>query len=206
MTGRLEGKTALVTGAARGLGTAIAARFHDEGASVIINDLREDAAIATTAQFGGAAIAADVSSSTSVAAMFAQVAQYHERLDILVNNAGISGLEADPELARRRAEKVLAQAREIGGGGPIETHQDITIETSDDQWRAILSVHLDGTFYCCREALKIMSAQAQEQSSTWVPSWAQQAELGLPAIARPKPGFWGSLVLWRARSSPGTSE
>ena len=113
---RLEGKTALVTGAARGLGAAIARRFADEGATVIVNDLSLDAARSTAEKLGGHGVAADVSDSASVAAMFAEVERLIPRLDILVNNAGISGLEGrndvDQLIARRaKLAQELAERR-----------------------------------------------------------------------------------------------
>src|SRR5438874_7560790 len=100
---RLQGKTALITGAARGIGAAIARRFAEEGARVIVNDLSLEAARATAEKLGGHGLAADVSDSASVAAMFAEVAKLSPRLDILVNNAGISGLEG-----RNDAEEIVA--------------------------------------------------------------------------------------------------
>ena len=128
--GRLEGKTALVTGAARGLGAAIARRFADEGATVIINDLNLDAARSTAEKLGGHGVAADVSDSASVAAMFAEVKRLVPRLDILVNNAGISGLEGRndvDQLIARRAK--LAQ--ELASGGPVTSFIDGTAQTTD---------------------------------------------------------------------------
>ena len=155
---RLKGKTALVTGAARGLGAQIAARFAGEGATVIVNDLNFAAARATAEKIGGHALACDVSDSAAVEAMFADVPNLVSRLDILVNNAGISGREGrndnDQMIARR-----LKQAAEIARGGPIETFLDGTVHTTDAQWRQMQAIHVDGTFYCCREALKIMNAQ-----------------------------------------------
>jgi 3-oxoacyl-[acyl-carrier protein] reductase len=155
---RLQGKVALITGAARGLGAAIARRFAEEGARVIVNDVQLEPARATAKTLGGHAVAADVADSTSVAAMFEEVKKLSPRLDILVNNAGISGLEG-----RNDADQIIAlrlkQAEEIARGGPVETFLDATVSTTDAGWRRMLGVHVDGTFYCTREALKIMNSQ-----------------------------------------------
>jgi len=155
---RLQDKVALITGAARGLGAAIAERFAEEGATVIINDQSLEAAGATAERLGGHAVMADVSEPAAVAAMFSEVRRITPRLDILVNNAGISGLEG-----RNDAEQIVAlrlqQADEIASGGPVTTFIDATVTTSDAGWRRMLGVHVDGTFYCTREALKIMNQQ-----------------------------------------------
>src|SRR5262245_22604030 len=155
---RLAGKTALITGAARGIGAQIASRFAEEGARVFVNDLSLEAARATAAKFDGHAIAADVSESSAVAAMFTEVRRLTPRLDILVNNAGIGGLEgrndADGIIALR-----LKQAEEVARAAAVATFLDVTVATNDTSWRRMLGVHLDGTFYCCREALKIMNPQ-----------------------------------------------
>lgn len=156
---RLQGKVALITGAARGIGLAIAKRYVEEGASVVINDLDPVAAEKAAAPLGGIALAADVSDSAAVARMFEQVAQRCGRLDVLVNNAGISGVESSPELASQFRDKQLQQMAEMTAGGPIVTHLDATVGMSDEDWRRMLAVHLDGTFYCSREALRIMNPQ-----------------------------------------------
>lgn len=88
---RLQGKTALITGAARGLGARIAERFVEEGARVIINDLSIEAARSTASRLGGDAVAANVSDPEAVQQLFEEVGNLTDRLDILVNNAGISG-------------------------------------------------------------------------------------------------------------------
>jgi 3-oxoacyl-[acyl-carrier protein] reductase len=157
--GRLQGKTALVTGAARGLGFAIAKRFRDEGATVIINDLDERAAARAAAELGGTGLGADVSDSAAVNHMFARVAAEHRRLDVLVNNAGINGVEGRPERANEFRRRLLAQAGELMAGGPVRTHLDFTAEEKDEDWRRMLAVHLDGTFFCTRAALGIMNPQ-----------------------------------------------
>src|SRR5215475_12207675 len=113
---RLKDKVALITGAARGLGAAIAQRFAEEGARIIINDRSAEAA------------AADVSDPAAVAGMFEELKKISPRLDILVNNAGISGLEG-----RNDAEEIIAlrlqQADEIASGGPVTTFIDATVTT-----------------------------------------------------------------------------
>jgi 3-oxoacyl-[acyl-carrier protein] reductase len=156
---RLQGKVAVVTGAARGLGLAIAKRFVEEGAQVVVNDVDLVSAEKAAAPLGGVALAADVSDSAAVRRMFESVAKRFGRLDVLVNNAGISGVENDPALRAKFRDKQLQQAAELAAGGPIVTHLDAAVEVTDEAWHRMLAVHLDGTFFCSREALKIMNPQ-----------------------------------------------
>lgn len=83
----LEGKTAVVTGAAGGIGRAIAAAFVENGARVALLDLNRDAVEATAAEIGGQAIVCDVTDPDSVAAAVAAVTAFAGAADILVNNA-----------------------------------------------------------------------------------------------------------------------
>ena len=94
---RLEGKTAIVTGAASGFGAGIARRFLAEGAQVMIADINEEAAMATAQEFGGIGHAVDVADGASVAAMIARATEVMGRVDILVNNAGVTHLPAPME-------------------------------------------------------------------------------------------------------------
>jgi 3-oxoacyl-[acyl-carrier protein] reductase len=155
--GRLDDKVALITGAGAGLGAAMARRFHQEGARVVVNDLDPGAAKSVAEEVGGLAIACDVADSSAVRAMFEEAAREHGRLDVLVNNAGIGA--QNEEATERFNQRSLAQVAEMQSGGPIQTHLDRTVELSDEEWRRMIAVHLDGTFFCCREGLKIMNPQ-----------------------------------------------
>ena len=155
---RLQGKIALVTGGGSGLGEAISRRFAGEGATVIVNDMREASAKRVADEIGGHALAFDVADSAAVAAAFAQVARQFGRLDVLVNNAGIAP-RTTPEESEERTAQALRQVEELQAGGPVTTFLDTTVDLSDEEWREMLAIHLDGTFYCTREALKIMNPQ-----------------------------------------------
>ena len=158
---KLEGRTALVTGAGSGIGRATAILFANEGARVIVNDVNRESAEDTVEAMGaarerGCAHQADVSDSGAVRAMFEEVKQRFGDLHVLVNNAGIA------ETGNRRDEinrKGEAQLQELLSGGPIQSHWDVTASLSDEEWRQMMDVHLGGTFFCTREALKLMAAK-----------------------------------------------
>jgi 3-oxoacyl-[acyl-carrier protein] reductase len=154
---KLKDRVALVTGGGSGIGRAIALRFAAEGAYVVVNDLKLQTAQKTVGELDGGrgrAIAADVSDSAQVRAMFAEVEkELGGRLDVLVNNAGIAGSGDDRERLRKLAETRIAETM----AGEITTHWDITQNMSDEAWHRMIGVHLNGTFFCSREALKLMS-------------------------------------------------
>src|SRR5438128_11415318 len=145
---KLKDKVALVTGGGSGLGRAISLLFAEEGAHVVVNELRLEAAEQTVASMkgpaGGRAIQADVSDSAQVKAMFATIERELGALDILVNNAGIAlGADEDREALRRKFETRIMET--VSGQG-IQTHLDVTENLSDEAWRRMIAVHLDGTF------------------------------------------------------------
>jgi NAD(P)-dependent dehydrogenase (short-subunit alcohol dehydrogenase family) len=124
-------KTALVTGAARGIGLAIASRLAADGARVAVLDLDAQGAEAAARKVGGGAIAlvADVTKAADVTAAIDRVVDAWGRLDILVNNAGITGRSF-----------------------PIW-------ELSDEDWRRVIDADLTSVFLCCRAAIKVMLGQ-----------------------------------------------
>jgi 3-oxoacyl-[acyl-carrier protein] reductase len=148
----LDNKVAVVTGGASGIGRAICERFHREGARVVIADVNAEAGTQAATTLGGRAdaIATDVARSDQVTALFAEVVQRHGTVDVLVNNAGIGEIA---DLHRDRFERVFS---ELVTEGRVRSSLAITREMTDEAWRRMLEIHLFGTFYCTREALKIM--------------------------------------------------
>ncbi len=129
----LEGKTALVTGAARGIGRAIAEELAEAGADVAVCDLQEDWLAETTAMIESKgrktlACAVDVKDSTQVNDCVNRVMQAFGRVDIMVNNAGI-------------------------------TKDGLLVRMSDEDWDAVLAVNLKGTFLFTRAVARPMMKQ-----------------------------------------------
>jgi 2-dehydro-3-deoxy-L-rhamnonate dehydrogenase (NAD+) len=122
----LTGQTAIVTGAATGLGEAIARRLAASGATVAIADRDEKGAVQVAAEVNGFALPVDITSDTSVRAAVAQVMERQGRIDILVNNAGIAG----------KAAPVWDQ--------------------NDYDWQTIIAINLTGVFQFCRAVLPHM--------------------------------------------------
>jgi 3-oxoacyl-[acyl-carrier protein] reductase len=124
----LTGQTAIVTGAAGGIGEVIARRLANAGATVVVADLNLAAGEATAAALpnGSFALALDVTSSTSCEKLVADVVARTGRIDILVNNAGVAGKAA-----------------------PVW-------EQTDEDWAWCVAVNLNGPFYLCRAAVPHM--------------------------------------------------
>lgn len=127
----LNNKTALVTGAARGIGAAIARTFAAAGAHVIVTDINDEDGQKTAAAIGAEYHRLDVSRPDD----WDQVLSAHPALDILVNNAGITGFESGPA-----------------------PHDPEHVSLAD--WHAVHAVNLDGTLLGCRAAIKAMKGKA----------------------------------------------
>ncbi|KTT33022.1 L-iditol 2-dehydrogenase [Pseudomonas rhizoryzae] len=107
---RLEGKSALITGAARGIGKAFAQAYIKEGATVAIADINIDRAQATAAELGEGAYAVtmDVTDQASIEAAIAQVVATAGKLDILVNNAALFDLAPIVEITRESYDRLFS--------------------------------------------------------------------------------------------------
>jgi NAD(P)-dependent dehydrogenase (short-subunit alcohol dehydrogenase family) len=124
VTGRLQGKVAVITGAASGIGRASAIRFSAEGAKVVVADLAEDAGAALAEEIGGSFFALDVTSPEQVEAMYRHALDRYGRLDVCFNNAGISPPDDDSILT-----------------------------TELDAWQRVQDVNLTSVYLCCKYAL-----------------------------------------------------
>lgn len=129
--GLLDGKVALVTGGAQGLGLAIAERYTAEGATVVVADLDADAAAEAASGLDGAtSVRANVVDEADVEAMVAHAVETHGRLDVLVNNAGIT------------RDKSLGK---------------MTLE----MFRQVIDVHLQGTWLGSKAAFEVLREQGE---------------------------------------------
>ncbi len=131
---RLDGKVAIVTGASRGIGRAIAERFAVEGAKVVVNYVSGErdarAVVDAVKEAGGDAIAvgADVSSAADVKQLVGTAADHFGRVDILVNNAGVMFTKS-------------------------------VLETTEEDWDRTIDVNLKGAYLCSKEVAPLMLEQ-----------------------------------------------
>jgi 3-oxoacyl-[acyl-carrier protein] reductase len=151
---RLEGRVAAVTGGGAGIGAAICRRLAAEGATVAALDIAQDRAQRTIDTIGaGLALAADVSDSGAVDAAVAQIERTLGPLDVMVNNAGAVAMDH----VRRVAPRLDRQREELAATGVAQTPLDALVRLTDDEWRTVMAVHLDGTFYGARAAARSMA-------------------------------------------------
>ena len=128
---RLQNKTALITGGARGIGAAIASAFRDEGADVILTDIDAKTGQVFADKIGATFAHLDVASEADWEA----IAKRFPALDVLVNNAGITGFEGP-----------------FDGSPPAHDPENASL----DDWQAVHAVNNDGTFLGCRYAIRAM--------------------------------------------------
>jgi NAD(P)-dependent dehydrogenase (short-subunit alcohol dehydrogenase family) len=130
VSGRLDGKVAVISGAGSGIGLATARRFAAEGARVVVVDLNPDSGAAAAEEVSGVFIRADVTVEAEVRGLFDVVAQEHGSVDIAFNNAGIS----PPD-------------------------DDSILDTGLEAWERVQRVNLTSVYLCCKYAIPHMLAQ-----------------------------------------------
>jgi NAD(P)-dependent dehydrogenase (short-subunit alcohol dehydrogenase family) len=132
MTGRLQDRTAIVTGGASGIGLATVRRFAQEGASVVVVDMDDDRGGAAADEVGGTYVHCDVTDAEQVEAMVARAVETYGGVDVAFNNAGIS----PPD-------------------------DDSILDTGLDAWRRVQEVNLTSVYLCCKAVIPVMRARGR---------------------------------------------
>ncbi len=157
-------KVAIVTGAARGIGRAIAERLMHDGFIVAIADMNEASARSTCEQIAWIAadhvfaVHVDVTDAASARQMVASVIERHGQVDVLVNNAGV-----------------------VGVSGPVVTY-------AEDEWRRVLATNLDGTFYCSKAVLPHMLERRTGRIVNIASISGKEGNPNMPAYSASKAG------------------
>jgi NAD(P)-dependent dehydrogenase (short-subunit alcohol dehydrogenase family) len=132
MTQRLEGRVAVITGGASGIGKATAIRFVSEGARVVLVDMADEAGAALAQELNGTYVHADVTNADEVENAFKTAFDTYGSVDIAFNNAGIS----PPD-------------------------DDSILDTGIDAWRRVQEVNLTSVFLCCKSVIPYMQRQGK---------------------------------------------
>ncbi len=132
MSGRLDGRVAVITGGCSGIGLATARRFASEGAKVVIGDVDDERGPSVAAELQGTYVRCDVTDADQVDALFRAAKDTYGSVDVAFNNAGISPPDDDSILA-----------------------------TGIDAWRRVQEVNLTSVYLCCKAVLPYMLEQGR---------------------------------------------
>ncbi|MCP5025773.1 MAG: SDR family oxidoreductase [Actinomycetia bacterium] len=191
MAGRLEGKTAVITGGANGLGRACAERFSAEGASILIADLLPEPgqiAVEAIEETGGRAsfVQLDAADQAANEAMARAAVDTYGGIDVVVTAAGVSSgdyLSGDVERGLKRMQQ-MAEATEID---PAASLLDLDL----DDWRRVLDVNLTGTLLAIQATGTVMVEQGRGGAIVTIASIAAVDPLwGAPSYPVSKAGVW----------------
>lgn len=179
---RLQGKRAVVTGGAQGIGAAIARRLAAEGATVAVLDINGEGASALlpAPHFG---LACDISDTASIDAAFSEVNARLGGVDVLVNNAGRGSAPGDG------MDKYYAAQAEQAAGKDVFADQ--TIHCEDAGWDAVINLTLSGTFRCTRAVVRLMAAAGHGGSIINIASTSSVNGVGPVPYCAAKAGIIG---------------
>ena len=188
---RLEGKVAVITGGANGIGRACAERFSAEGAKIVIADLLPEpgkAVVAAVEATGGEAIFVelDAASQEGNAAMADAAVGAFGTIDVVVTAAGVSSgdyVSGDMEQGRKRVQ----MAMEAAAVNPAASLIDLDL----DDWRRVLDINLTGTLLAVQATARVMLEQKKGGSIVTIASIAAIDPLwGSPSYPVSKAGVW----------------
>jgi len=191
---KLQNKVVLVTGAGGGFGRSIALGMAAEGARICANDIDSGAIEGTLAALkdkgaDGLGLIADVGDPEQVRDMFDKLKVEWGTVDVLVNNAGI-GIKKDwSDYKDLYNSRTLKAVNEVMTTGKAQASMMITSSYKNEWWNEILRSHLNGTFYCSREALKIMEANGGGKIINMASYCGVGGCAGFPAYSAAKGGI-----------------
>ena len=163
MTGRLEGKVAVITGGGSGIGACTARRFVEEGARVVIGDIQDENGEAVVVELGDVTAFhhCDVTLEDDVAALVDLAVKHFGQLDVMMNNAGI-----------------------VGARGPIS-------QISAEEYHATMNVLLTGTFFGMKHAARVMQPRRSGSIISMASTAGVMGGLGPHVYAAAKHGVVG---------------
>jgi NAD(P)-dependent dehydrogenase (short-subunit alcohol dehydrogenase family) len=156
--GKLQDKITIITGGASGLGMGMAELFAEEGATLVIADIHEEAGKELADRLGGSYLRCDVTDPASVEEMIQRSVELHGRIDILVNNAGIDGDQAS------------------------------TADSSLENWKRVMDINMNGVYYGMKYVLPTMIAQKGGVILNTASTVGLNALPSLPAYSASKAG------------------
>jgi 3-oxoacyl-[acyl-carrier protein] reductase len=176
---KIKDKTIVITGAGRGIGRALAARFAGQGAHIALLDMNATDLAAATQQCAALGVrakayAVDVSREADVAAALDAVVSDFGALDVIINNAGIV------------KDALLIKVKE----------GEVVGKMSLEQWRAVIDVNLTGVFLCAREAAERMIKLAKGGVIINISSISRHGNAGQSNYSAAKSGVASMTVVW----------